>query len=123
MNVAFKIGDTVVTPALGGSILPGITRKSMIELLEYWGIKVEERKLSIQELIEAAENGTLEEAFGTGTAAVISPIGELYYEGKTYTINNFKTGKLTQEIYDTLTSIQWGKTSDPFGWVVPLETK
>ncbi|MBE6930355.1 MAG: branched-chain amino acid aminotransferase [Ruminococcaceae bacterium] len=123
MNVAFKINGTVITPALGGSILPGITRKSMVELLKYWGHPVEERKLSIDELIEAAQNGTLEEAFGTGTAAVISPIGELYYEGKTYTINNFKTGPLTQKIYDALTGIQWGKTEDPFGWVVPLETK
>jgi branched-chain amino acid aminotransferase len=123
MNVAFKINGTVITPALGGSILPGITRKSMVELLKYWGHPVEERKLSIDELIEAAQNGTLEEAFGTGTAAVISPIGELYYEGKTYTINNFKTGDLTQKIYDALTGIQWGKVEDPFGWVVPLETK
>ena len=121
MNVCFKINGTVISPALGGSILPGITRKSTLELLRHWGVPVEERKLSIAEIMEAAKNGTLEEAFGTGTAAVISPIGELYYEGEHITINNFKTGELTQKIYDNLTGIQWGTVADPFGWVVTVE--
>ncbi|MGI6336987.1 MAG: branched-chain amino acid aminotransferase [Eubacteriales bacterium] len=121
MNVAFVIDGKVVTPSLDtGSILPGITRKSMIELVRSWGIPVEERKIAITELMEAAENGKLEEAFGTGTAAVISPIGELFYEGKTVTISGFKTGKLTQKIYDELTAIQWGRKADPFGWVVKI---
>ena len=120
MNVAFKLDGKVVTPALGGSILPGITRKSVIELLRYWGVTVEERKLGIKELMDAAESGKLEEAFGLGTAAVISPIGELYYEGKTVTVSDFKTGPLTQKIYDELTAIQWGRKPDPFGWVVPV---
>jgi len=121
MNVCFKIDGTVISPALGGSILPGITRKSTLELLRHWGVPVEERKLSIAEIMEAAKNGKLEEAFGTGTAAVISPIGELYYEGEKITINNFKTGELTQKIYDNLTGIQWGTVEDPFGWVVDVE--
>ncbi len=120
MNVAFKLDGKVVTPALGGSILPGITRKSVVELLRYWGVPVEERLLGIAELMEAAASGRLEEAFGTGTAAVISPIGELYYEGKTVTISDFKTGPLTQKIYDELTAIQWGRAKDPFGWVVKI---
>ena len=120
MNVAFKLDGKVVTPALGGSILPGITRKSVIELLRYWGVTVEERKLGIRELMDAAESGKLEEAFGLGTAAVISPIGELYFEGKTVTVSDFKTGPLTQKIYDELTAIQWGRKPDPFGWVVPV---
>jgi len=120
MNVFFKINGEVITPALGGSLLPGITRKSTIELLKYWGVPVTERKLSIAEVMEAADNGTLEEVFGTGTAAVISPVGELCYEGKHVTISDFKIGELTQKIYDTLTGIQWGKLEDPFGWVVEL---
>lgn len=98
MNVFFKIDGEVITPALEGSILPGITRASTIELLKYWRIKVSERKISIQELYEAYENGTLEEAFGTGTAAVISPIGELYWESKKMIINDGKIGPLSQRI-------------------------
>ena len=121
MNVMFKIGDEIVTPALTGSILPGITRKSCIELLQAKGYKVSERLLSIDELAEAMANGTLEEAWGCGTAAVISPIGLLRYEGKDYIINNNEIGKMSQMLYNELTSIQWGKTADPYGWVYPVK--
>ena len=120
MNVFFKIKGEVITPALTGSILPGITRKSTVELLKYWGVPVSERRLSVQEVFEAARRGELEEVFGTGTAAVISPVGELCYEGERVIINDFKTGELTQKIYDELTGIQWGTRPDPFGWVMPL---
>ena len=112
----FKIAGKVVTPMLTGSILRGVTRKSCIELLKSWGVPVEERLLSVDELFEAAANGTLEEAMCVGTAAVICPIGELTYEGKAYTINNFQTGPLAQKLYDTLTGIQWGTQPDPHGW-------
>ncbi|MBO5850936.1 MAG: branched-chain amino acid aminotransferase [Clostridia bacterium] len=120
MNVMFKINGKVVTPKLVGSILPGITRKSIIELLKSENVEVEERLLSVDELIEALENGTLEEAWGCGTAAVVSPIGELAYKGKKYSINNGKIGSLTQRLYDTLTGIQWGKVEDKFGWIEKL---
>ena len=116
MNVFFVIGDEVITPAVEGSILPGITRMSAIELLESWGMKVSQRKLSIDEVAAAAENGTLREAFGTGTAAVISPIGELNYAGKIMTLNEGKIGPIAQKLYDSLTDIQWGRAADPFGW-------
>lgn len=120
MNVMFKINGTVVTPALLGSVLPGITRRSCIQLLKDWGVPVEERQLSVDELKEAIANGTLEEAFGCGTAAVVSPIGELNIEGTPYEIAGNKIGPLTQKLYDTLTGIQWGKIADPYGWIVPL---
>ena len=120
MNVMFKIDGKIVTPELDGSILPGVTRKSCLELLRSWGYEVEERLLSIDELVEAAQNGKLEEAWGTGTAAVISPIGELYYNDEGYFIDNNNIGPVTQKLYDTLTGIQWGKLDDPFGWVEPV---
>ncbi len=120
MNVMFKINGEIVTPMLAGSILPGITRKSCIELLKSEGYKVSERLLSVDELKTALENGTLEEAWGCGTAAVVSPIGELCYEGKKYTINECKIGEITQHLYDTLTGIQWGKIEDKFDWVYPI---
>ena len=116
MNVMFKIGGEIVTPMLSGSILPGITRKSCIEILQKEGYKVSERLLSIDELEKAMEDGTLEEAWGTGTAAVVSPIGELCYKDKKYTVNNGEIGTVTQHLYDTLTGIQWGKTEDTYGW-------
>ena len=121
MNVMFKIAGEIVTPALVGSILPGITRKSCLELLRKEGYKVSERLLSIDELQAAMANGTLEEAWGCGTAAVISPIGELAYKGKKYTVNGGKIGEVTQHLYDTITGIQWGKREDTFGWTYPLK--
>ena len=117
MNVMFLINDTVVTAPLEGSVLPGVTRDSIIHILKDWGYKVEERELSIDELMEAGRNGELKEAFGTGTAAVISPVGQLYYKGEEIVINDFKTGELTQKLYDTLTGIQWGRLEDKYGWV------
>lgn len=120
MNVMFKINGKIITPELTGSVLPGITRKSSIELLRSWGYDVEERLFSVDELFEAVENGTLEEAWGTGTAAVVSPIGHLFYNNKEYTISDNKIGPLTQKLYDELTAIQWGKAEDKFGWSVKV---
>ena len=120
MNVMFKINGEIVTPMLSGSILPGITRKSCIEVLKDNGYKVSERLLSIDELIGALENGTLEEAWGCGTAAVVSPIGQLYYGGKTYVINNNEIGAVTQKLYDQLTGMQWGKVEDKYQWIVEI---
>ncbi len=117
MNVMFKIDGKVVTPQLLGSVLPGITRKSCIELLRDNGIEVEERQISADEVFTALKEGRLEEAWGTGTAAVVSPIGELSYNGEKYTINNFEIGETTQMLYDTLTGIQWGKIEDTKGWI------
>ena len=120
MNVMFKIDGVVVTPKLTGSILPGVTRKSCIQLLKDKGIPVEERLISVDELIEAAENGKLEEAWGCGTAAVVSPIGQLSYGEKNFIVNGFEIGPTTQYLYDTLTGIQWGKIEDPYGWTVKI---
>ena len=116
MNVFFVVGDEVVTPELDGSILPGITRMSCIELLKDWGVKVTERKFSVEELVSSVKNGTLKEAFGTGTAAVVSPIGEMRLGDETEQIGDHKIGKLTQKLYDTLTGIQTGVLEDPKGW-------
>ena len=121
MNVFFVIGDEVVTPALQGSILGGITRLSTIELLRSWGYKVSERQISIDEVAKAYDEGKLVESFGTGTAAVISPIGELKWGDKIMTINNGEIGEISQKLYDNLTGIQWGKIEDKFGWVVEVE--
>ncbi len=105
MNVMFKIGDEVVTPALTGSVLPGITRKSCVEILKSKGMKVSERLLSVDELIGAAKDGNLVEAWGCGTAAVVSPISHLAYKGEVYEIGNSKIGTLTKELYDILSLI------------------
>ena len=121
MNVMFKINGEIITPALTGSILPGITRKSCIEVLKKEGYTVTERLLSIDELEKAMADGTLEEAWGCGTAAVVSPIGELSYKGEIFTVNEGKIGDVTQKLYDTLTGIQWGKIEDNFGWICPLD--
>ena len=120
MNVFFVIGDEVVTPALNGSILPGITRKSCLELLRSWGLNVSERRISIQEIYDAAENGQLKEAFGTGTAAVISPIGELCWNDKKLTLSGGKIGELSQKLYDNITGIQYGILPDQFNWIVKV---
>lgn len=121
MNVFFVIGDEVVTPALEGNILPGVTRDSCIALLKSWGYKVSERKVSLEEVFEAHKNGCLKEMFGTGTAAVISPVGELNDSGNKIVINNGEIGAISQKLYDELTAIQWGKKQDTMGWSVTVE--
>lgn len=120
MNIMFVIGDEVVTPELSGSILSGITRKSVLELLRQEGRKVSERRVSIEEISQAYDQGLLREAFGTGTAAVISPVGVLKFHDKVMTINNGEIGQISQHLYDTLTDIQWGRASGPEGWVVKV---
>ena len=120
MNIFFKIDGEVVTPALSGSILQGITRTSILELLRKWEVPVNERRISIDELYQAYEDGKLEEAFGTGTAAVISPVGELNWLGKKMVINDHEIGALSQELYDTITGIQRGRKEDRYGWTVEV---
>lgn len=121
MNIMFKIAGKIVTPALNGSILPGITRKSIIELLASQGIEVEERRISVDELAQAMADGTLEEAWGCGTAAVVSPVGWLAYNDDVYEINGGRIGPMTQKLYDELTGIQWGTRSDDFGWIYDVK--
>lgn len=121
MNIFFKINGEVVTPALNGSILEGVTRNSIIQLLNYWEVPLVERKITVEELFEAHKKGELEEVFGTGTAAVISPVGELLWKNEKIIINNGETGSLAQKLYDTLTGIQYGKIADPFDWIVKVE--
>lgn len=121
MNVFFKIDGEVVTPALNGSILEGVTRNSVIQLLKHWEIPVSERRISMEELCQAHKEGRLEEAFGSGTAAVISPIGQLSWNNEDMIINDSKTGEIAKRLYDTMTSIQYGKEADPFGWIVKVE--
>ena len=116
MNMFFVINGEVVTPALVGSILPGITRKSCLQVLRDKGYPVSERRISIDEVIEASKNGTLDEAFGTGTAAVISPVGLIRYKDEDYVINGGKMGEITKMLYDTITGIQYGKLEDVYGW-------
>lgn len=121
MNVMFKIDGEIYTAPCDGTVLAGVTRDSIMTLLKDWGYKVNEKHLAIDDLMQAARSGKLEEAFGTGTAAVISPIGELNYKGEIATIHDFKTGELTQKLYDTLTGIQWGDIEDSYGWTYDIE--
>ena len=120
MNVMFKVGGKILTPDLNGSVLDGITRRSCIQLLKDWGYEVEERRISAEELFEAARNGAMEEAWGTGTAAVVSPIGELAEGDEKVIINNNEIGPVTQKLYDELTGIQWGRNADPHDWIMKL---
>ncbi len=121
MNIFFKISGKVITPMLNGSILPGVTRNTCIELCKEWGLPVEERRISVDELEEAAKNGTLEEVWGTGTAAVISPVGHLRYEDDVFQIADGGIGEVSQKLYDTVTGIQLGKLKDTHGWVVEVK--
>lgn len=121
MNIFFVIDGEVVTPMLQGSILPGITRKSAIEVCKSKGIKVTERRITIQEIADAYDAGKLDEVFGTGTAAVISPVGHLKWNDKVMEINDNKIGEISQMLYDTMTGIQWGKIEDTFGWTVEVK--
>lgn len=121
MNIFFKIGGTVITPKLNGSILSGVTRDSVIQLCKMWGLTVEERKISIDEIYEAYKAGTLEEVFGTGTAAVISPVGELKWDDHIMPVRDGGIGEYSQKLYDTVTGIQLGKLEDTLGWTVEVE--
>lgn len=123
MNVFFKINGEIITPALNGSILPGITRDSIIELLKHWGLPVSERRISMEEVHEAHKLGHLEEAFGTGTAAVISPIGEFLWNGEEMIVQSGETGELSRKLYDTLTGVQTGKVADELNWTTKVEEK
>ena len=120
MNCFFKIDGVIYTAPAGGTVLRGITRMSCIELLKDWGYTVKEESISIDNLMAAAEEGRLEEVFGTGTAAVISPVGELRYKDKVIKINNGVTGEVTTRLYDTLTGIQWGRLPDEKGWTLKV---
>ncbi|MDF2543235.1 MAG: branched-chain amino acid aminotransferase [Herbinix sp.] len=120
MNIFFKIAGTVITPALNGSILPGVTRDSVITLCKEWGIPTEERRISIDEIFEASQNGTLEEVFGTGTAAVISPVGTLRWEQHIMQVQDGGIGLISQKLYDTITGIQLGKLKDNHNWTVTV---
>ncbi len=120
MNIFFKINGKIVTPMLNGSILPGVTRNSVIQLCNSFGYEVEERKVSVDELVEAAKSGALEECFGTGTAAVISPVGKLRYKNDVFEINNNEIGTVCQKLYDTITGIQNGSVEDTMNWTVEV---
>ena len=120
MNVFFKIDGEIITPELNGSILAGITRDSSIQVLRSWGLKVTERKLGIQEVYDAHASGKLEEVFGTGTAAVISPVGELNWDGKIIAINNGEIGEISNRLYHTITGIQNGEMEDTFGFTIRI---
>ncbi len=121
MNIFFKIDGKIITPALQGSILPGITRDSIIKLAKDEGYPVEERRISIDEVIEASKSGKLEEVFGTGTAAVVAPVNELSYKGQTLTAGDGNVGPAARKLYDRLTGIQLGRLPDPFGWVTEVK--
>ena len=120
MNIMFKIDNEIYTAPIEGTVLPGVTRDSIIHILRDWGYKVNETHLSIDDLMKAGHEGRLEEAFGTGTAAVISPVGEFIYRDDKVEVNGFKTGELTQKLYNYLTGIQWGTEEDKYGWIVEV---
>lgn len=120
MNIFFLIDGTLVTPKLGGTVLPGITRRSVIALAKEWDIPVEERQISIDELFEAHKNNTLEEVFGAGTAAVISPVGLIHHEGESIVLDQEKIGPFAKKMFDNITGIQYGKKDDEHGWVHPV---
>ena len=120
MNIFFKIDGKVVTPMLNGSILPGVTRDSCIQLCKSWGMEVEERRISAEELFQAARDGRLEECWGSGTAAVISPVGHLRWLNEVIQIQDGGIGPVSQKLYDTVTGIQLGKIEGPEGWSVEV---
>ena len=120
-NNKVVIDGEVVTPSLQGSILSGITRKSALELCRKWGMKVSERRITIQEVADAYDAGKLQEVFGTGTAAVISPVGHLKWNDKVMEINDNMLGPISQKLYDTMTGIQWGEIADPFNWIEKID--
>jgi branched-chain amino acid aminotransferase len=117
MNICFVYDGKVITSPLKGTILDGITRRSVLALVREMGLEVEERALSVDEILDGVESGRLEEAFGTGTAAVVSPVGQFTYRDRTVKLGGGTAGKLTLKLYDTLTGIQYGRLPDPHGWV------
>ena len=121
-NIFFLIGDELITPALTGTILPGVTRNSVIQLAGHFGTKVVERSLSIDEIITASKKGTLKEAFASGTAAIVSPVGQIYFRGKEYLINGGKIGPLAEKLYNEILQIQYGLKEDEFGWRVKIHS-
>lgn len=120
MNIFFVYGNKLVTPALNGSILPGITRKSILELAQSLGYEVEEKRISIEDVFEDAKAGRITEIFGSGTAVVVSPVGEIKYKDEVAEINGFKTGEVTSKLYEAYTNIQSGAVEDPFGWTIQV---
>ena len=120
MNIFFLIDGTLITPKLGGTVLPGITRRSVIALADKWNVPVEERRISVDELFEAHNNNKLEEVFGAGTAAVISPVGLIHHNGKSITLDQEKIGPFAKKMFDNITGIQYGKKEDQYGWVHPV---
>ena len=122
MNIMLRINDEVITPPLNGAILAGIIRDSALRLTRDWGWKVSERTISIDEVVAAARDGSLKEMWGTGTAAVVSPVGELGYKGEKLIINGGQTGELTQRLYDAIVGIQYGTAPNPYGWAQPIDS-
>ena len=120
-NMFFMIGDELITSPLTGSILPGVTRDSVIKLSKSWGVRVSERRLSMDEIMAAIAGGTLKEAFASGTAAIVSPVGQIYYRKTEHLINSGKTGALTERLYNEILQIQYGMKDDPFGWRLKIE--
>jgi len=116
MNIFFRIEDELITPPLSGSILPGITRDSVIHLAQHWGLKVRERRISIEEVVAGIESGKMQEIFGTGTAAVVSPVGEIWYKDQCYPVTDGKVGEWAHRFYEEIVGIQYGEKQDPFGW-------
>jgi len=117
MNICFVKDGTIITPPLEGTILPGVTRDSVLQLARHWGMPVEERRITIDEVMASIKDGSMTEVFGTGTAAVISPVGEIYHKGETAVVNEGRIGPVSQKLYDAITAIQYGEAPDPFGWV------
>jgi branched-chain amino acid aminotransferase len=119
-NIFFLINGELVTPALGGTILAGITRDSVLHLARHWGVKVAERPITIDEVVSGCKSGALKEMFASGTAAVISPVGEISFKGEDYKVGDGRTGEFARRLYDEITGIQYGRKEDPFGWRVRL---
>lgn len=119
-NIFFYIGDELITPPLAGTILPGVTRDSVLHIARGWEMKVSERSISLDEVLSALDSGRVKEIFASGTAAVISPVGKLAYRGKNYVINDGKVGPLARKLYDHIMGIQYGKIKDPYGWMMKV---
>ncbi len=120
-NIFFAIDGELITPPLAGTILPGVTRDSVLRIARAWGLRVAERRLSMDEILAACKNGTMQEAFASGTAAIVSPIGQICYQDKEYAINEGRTGALTEKLYNEILQIQYGEKEDPFGWRLRID--